>query len=325
MGNSSISTIRELIPFDNFEAASRAVLAFLHQRLGFNLWMMTRTSGDDWIVLQVEDHGYNVSEGTVLRWTDSFCSQMVKGYGPRVAPNAQEIEVYAAAPIGQQVTIGAYIGVPIQTPSGQLFGTLCAIDPEPQVIDLQTELPLVELLAQLLGSILAADLAAVEQSRLLELMRTDCMTDQLTGLYNRRAWEQAIELEEARARRYGTPYCIFIADLDGLKDVNDTQGHAEGDLLLKRAAECLQMAVRKCDLTARLGGDEFGVLAIDCARESSIYLLDRLRQTFDNAKIEVSIGMAMRDSIGGILGALRTADLNMYRNKRYRKSSRKES
>ncbi|TAF57656.1 MAG: sensor domain-containing diguanylate cyclase [Oscillatoriales cyanobacterium] len=323
MGNSSISTIRDLIPFDNFEAASRAVLAFLHQRLGFNLWMMTRTSGEDWIVLQVEDHGYDVSEGTVLRWTDSFCSQMVQGFGPRVAPNAQEIAVYAAAPIGQQMTIGAYIGVPIQTPSGQLFGTLCAIDPEPKTLDLQTELPLLELLAQLLGSVLAADLAAVEQSRLLELMRTDCMTDLLTGLYNRRAWEQAIELEEARARRYGTPYCVFIADLDGLKDINDTEGHAEGDRLLQRAAQCLQTAVRKCDLVARLGGDEFGVLAIDCARESSIDMLDRLRHTFESANIEVSIGMAMRDSINGILGALRTADLNMYRNKRYRKGYQK--
>ncbi len=199
------------------------------------------------------------------------------------------------------------------------------IDPEPQTSALHAELPLVELLAQLLaqllGSILAADLAALEQSRLIELMRTDCMTDQLTGLCNRRAWEKAIELEEARARRYGTPYCVFIADLDGLKHINDTQGHAQGDLLIKQAAQCFETAVRKCDLIARLGGDEFGVLAIDCARESSIDLLDRLRETFASAKIDVSIGMAMRDPIGGILEALRIADLNMYMNKWYRKNS----
>jgi diguanylate cyclase (GGDEF)-like protein len=147
------------------------------------------------------------------------------------------------------------------------------------------------------------------------------MTDQLTGLHNRRAWEQVIEREEARARRYGTPYCIFIADLDGLKQINDTQGHPQGDRLLKQAAQCFKAAVRKCDLIARLGGDEFGVLAINCARESSIDLLDRLRETFANANIEVSIGMAMRDPIGGILEALRVADLNMYMNKRYRKNS----
>lgn len=321
MGNSSINVIRELIPFDNFEAASRAVLAFLHQRLGFDLWMMTRTSGEDWIVLQAEDHGYDVSEGTIFRWTDSFCSQMVQGYGPRVAPNAQDIPAYAVAPIGQQVTIGAYIGVPIHTQSGDLFGTLCAIDPEPRTSALHAELPLVELLAQLLGTILAADLTALEQSRLLERMRTDCMTDLLTGLWNRRAWEQAIELEEARARRYGTPYCVFIADLDGLKQINDTQGHGQGDLLLKQAARCLQTAVRQCDLIARLGGDEFGVLAIDCARESSVDLLDRLREVFANEGIEVSIGMAMREPSGGMLAALRAADLNMYRNKRYRKNN----
>ena len=53
--------------FDNFESASRAVLAYLHEQFGFQLWMMTRTVGDDWIVLHTEDHGYEVKEGTVLR------------------------------------------------------------------------------------------------------------------------------------------------------------------------------------------------------------------------------------------------------------------
>ena len=111
-----------LVPFESFEKASRSVLSLLHQRLGFDLWMMTRTDGQDWIVLQVEDHGYKVKEGSVFRWADSFCSQMVLGLGPRVAPCAQEIPTYAAAPIGQQVAIGAYIGVPIQNSDGSLFG-----------------------------------------------------------------------------------------------------------------------------------------------------------------------------------------------------------
>ena len=76
----------DLDPFTDFETATRAALSLLHQRLGFDLWMMTRTDGNDWIVLQVEDHGYKVSEGSVFRWADSFCSQMVIGRGPRIAP-----------------------------------------------------------------------------------------------------------------------------------------------------------------------------------------------------------------------------------------------
>ena len=65
------------IPFDDFETATRSVLKYLHKKYGFSLWMMTRTEGDDWIILQAEDHGYDVKEGSVFNWADSFCSKMV--------------------------------------------------------------------------------------------------------------------------------------------------------------------------------------------------------------------------------------------------------
>ena len=120
------------LPLHDFESAGRAVLAFLHRRLGFGLWMITRTEGEDWIVLQVEDHGYGISPGTVFRWADSFCSEMVQNNGPKVAPNSDIVPAYAAAPIGQQVPIKAYIGVPLSNADGSLFGTLCAIDPSRQ-------------------------------------------------------------------------------------------------------------------------------------------------------------------------------------------------
>lgn len=77
--------------FKNFEEAGQAVLKFLYQKFGFNLWMITRTEGDDWIVLQSEDNGYNVQPGQVFRWADSFCSQMVQGKAPRIAPRSEDI------------------------------------------------------------------------------------------------------------------------------------------------------------------------------------------------------------------------------------------
>ena len=54
----------------DFESAGRSILEFLHKRFGFDLWMVTRTDGDNWIVLQTEDHGYGVKPGTVFRWAD---------------------------------------------------------------------------------------------------------------------------------------------------------------------------------------------------------------------------------------------------------------
>lgn len=87
--------------FHDFESAGKATLAFLRDRLGFGLWMVTRTEGKDWIVLQSEDHGYGVEAGHVFQWADSFCSEMIKGNGPRIAPDSDDVPAYVAAPIGR--------------------------------------------------------------------------------------------------------------------------------------------------------------------------------------------------------------------------------
>ena len=105
--------LETISPFSDFESAAREVLSFLHRQLGFKLWMFTRIEGEDLIMLQVEDHGYNVTEGSVFCWSDSFCSRMVRGEGPSIAPRVSKIPAYVEAPIGKQVTIGAYVGIPI--------------------------------------------------------------------------------------------------------------------------------------------------------------------------------------------------------------------
>ena len=105
--------------------------------------MVTRAGGEDWIVLQADDHGYGVQTGDLFRWTDSFCSRMVQGFGPRIAPASDEVPSYASAPIGSQVPIGAYVGVPLTWRDGNLFGTLCAIHPTAVPKHIETELPLV--------------------------------------------------------------------------------------------------------------------------------------------------------------------------------------
>ncbi|WEJ62657.1 sensor domain-containing diguanylate cyclase [Thiomicrorhabdus lithotrophica] len=312
--------VTALPPFKDFESASRAVLTYLHEQLGFGLWMMTRTEGRDWIVLQVEDHYYNVKEGTVFTWTDSFCSQMVQGFGPRVAPCSREIPVYEAAPIGQQVPIEAYIGVPVNNSDGTLFGTLCAIDPNPQNPDITQQLPVIELLARFLGTVLESDLKALEQERLLERIKQEVLTDELTNVFNRRGWDKAVELEEERARRYGNPVCVMIIDLDGLKSINDNQGHAKGDERIQAAAKCISESVRENDIVARIGGDEFAVLAIECDKKGAEALYKKMSKVLCSNKISASIGKAMRGSEMNITQTMEQADLAMYAQKAQHKS-----
>ena len=82
----------DIRPFDSFQEASAAILDHLHEILGFDLWMVTRTEGEDWIVLHTNDRGYSVNPGDLFRWTDSFCSRMVLGKGPRIAPASDDVD-----------------------------------------------------------------------------------------------------------------------------------------------------------------------------------------------------------------------------------------
>jgi diguanylate cyclase (GGDEF)-like protein len=312
-------------PFGSFHEASKAVLNHLHQMIGFNLWMVTRTEGDDWIVLEANDFGYGVGQGDVFRWTDSFCSRMVQGQGPRVAPCAASIPSYAAAPIGQQVSIGAYVGVPLSWDDGRLFGTLCAIDPSPQPKQIEESLAEVELFARLLSSILQADIQANKLLREAERAHMDAMTDVLTGLYNRRGWDQLIAAEESRSQRYGHPAGVFSIDVDDLKTVNDTQGHAKGDELLRAAADAVTSTVRAHDVAARLGGDEFAVLAVECDPLGTESIMKRLEQEFGKRGVRASMGVEICQPGEPFAVVLERADQAMYANKRERKKQSDES
>ncbi len=305
-----------LFPTQGFEAAGRAALAHLHHRLGFGLWMITRTQGQDWIVLQSDDHGYGVAPGEVFPWADSFCSQMVRGNGPRIAPDSDIVPAYAVAPIGQRVPIKAYIGVPLTGADGSLFGTLCAIDPAPQPNAITGEQELVELVASMLSTILAAELNLADEVRRAERLQVQAHVDPLTQLSNRRAWDQLLAKEEERCRRYGHPAAVLAVDLDALKGVNDSAGHAAGDALIVRAAQALREVAREIDTVARLGGDEFGMIVVECDNTGADVVLERIREAFARHQVQASVGMAMRSPAMGLALAWQEADARMYANKR---------
>ena len=103
-------------------------------------------------------------------------------------------------------------------------------------------------------------------------------TDQLTALGNRRAFEQAVEVELARAARSGRPLSIAVIDVDRLKEVNDHHGHLEGDRVLFEVAEQLRSTLRLPDLSFRWGGDEFAVLFPDTSERDAERACERLAE-----------------------------------------------
>lgn len=307
-------------PFSGFPEAADSVVQVLQARLGFQLWMVTRTEGDDWIVLAAQDRGYGVEPGQVFRWRDSYCSRMVKGEGPNIAPDASKVAAYIDAPINGQIPIGAYIGLPLVRANGDFFGTLCAVDPEPQPVSICEELPLIRHHARLLNTILDLDFSLQEVARQKERAEADSKSDALTGLYNRRGWEGLIEAEEQRCKRYGNPGGVVVVDLDGLKKVNDEQGHSAGDDLIASAGRALEAAVRTEDVVARLGGDEFAVLAVQADADKLQVVVKRIRGALEQAGLAASIGSCNREHEGGFVHAFERADEDMYANKRHRKA-----
>lgn len=280
--------------FDNFEVAGQAVLKFLHDRLGFELWMITRTEGEDWIVLQAEDHGYDIKPGQVLRWADSFCCHMVQGLTPRIAPCSDQVKLYAAAPIAQQINIKSYIGYPLLNESGKLFGTLCAIDPQPMPDSLMQEQKLVELLGGLLSLTLQNELKLAEHSRYLERLQAESCIDDLTQLYNERGWEKLLQAEEERSRHYGHYCAIYMLDLNGFKEINSIYGRATGDALLQRTAQTLKNNTGKNDIIARIGSDEFAILKINVDKKQADLFGQNLQEALERVNVNISMGCAIR-------------------------------
>jgi diguanylate cyclase (GGDEF)-like protein len=118
---------------------------------------------------------------------------------------------------------------------------------------------------------------ASERAELLSALAKVARTDDLTGLPNRRAWDEGLELELARAERDDTPLCIGLMDLDRFKLYNDDNGHQAGDRLLKEIAAAWRSELRTTDILARYGGEEFALALPGCDLEDASLLVERLR------------------------------------------------
>lgn len=116
----------------------------------------------------------------------------------------------------------------------------------------------------------------VAAQRLADRLEADALTDELTGLGNRRALERDLRQELARAARHGRQFSVVVIDLDGLKRVNDTEGHAAGDALLRRLAAGLTASLRAGDRAFRLGGDEFAMVLPETSAAHAGRVLARL-------------------------------------------------
>jgi two-component system cell cycle response regulator len=184
------------------------------------------------------------------------------------------------------------------------------------------------------GEFTARDLSrslryALERHRLLLAVESLTVTDELTGLHNRRGFLSIARHQLELVRRNKGTAALVYADLDGLKEINDHLGHDEGDRALVEVADILRASFRQSDVLGRLGGDEFTVLALDPGLPGSPMVVRRLRRALQrhnnqsSRRYLLSLSIGLEWSTGG--GAisleefLRRADAEMYKQKRERR------
>lgn len=139
---------------------------------------------------------------------------------------------------------------------------------------------------------------AITIADLFQAVREQAVTDALTGLYNRRYFEEALGKEYQRAKRQHQPFSIIGIDLDHLKKINDTYGHNLGDLAIKTIANVLKTNARSVDVAARMGGEEFNILLPGINSVGAKIAAERIRKSIESIEL---------DTIGHITGSLGVA------------------
>ncbi len=158
----------------------------------------------------------------------------------------------------------------------------------------------------------------------LKETKSQLLRDSLTGLYNRLAFEDRVEVEFSRSQRIKSPLCLAMWDIDYFKKVNDTYGHDVGDKVLKAFSTVIMKRIRKTDMFARIGGEEFVLVMPDTSSEVALTLNNELREIFLKCKFNyddtefsctASVGIADFGESDTPESVLKKADLALYQSK----------
>jgi diguanylate cyclase (GGDEF)-like protein len=142
----------------------------------------------------------------------------------------------------------------------------------------------------------------LEAKRLMSTLRESALRDPMTGLHNRRFLQEYVDILISYTDRNKSAFTVLMADLDYFKQINDTYGHEAGDATLKALAKALTASVRASDLVIRYGGEEFLILLRDTAPEAGLQVAEKIRQTIEAMKVELTGVVVQRTISIGISG-----------------------
>jgi len=180
--------------------------------------------------------------------------------------------------VSPKATLKSHLTLPLAV-EGEILGCLSLNSDEPNAFDAQD----LQFLS-VIGYQMAASLKHFQRFSSVKNMAT---YDTLTGLYNRRYFEERLGVEAEKSFYSGVPLSLVMVDLDHFKKVNDTFGHTEGDQILCKISSLLKNSVRRKDTVARYGGEEFILILPEAGLEQSFVIAERIRQLVEKTLFEV--------------------------------------
>jgi diguanylate cyclase (GGDEF)-like protein/PAS domain S-box-containing protein len=241
-----------------------------------------------------------------LSVADSFPGRAMRAEEPLWLQDSTADDGFVRSPQARSAGLHAAIAVPVRR-NDATVGAIEFLAADHRVRDLSVSSALAAVGAQV-GELLGV---LEERQALLTSLARLALTDQLTGLPNRRAWEEGLQRELARADREGNPVCVAVIDLDKFKQFNDTHGHQAGDALLAEAARAWQTQLRASDLLARYGGEEFAAVIPAWPLSTAVEVVERLRAATPGG-LTASAGIAAWDGIETGLELFGRADAALY-------------
>ena len=223
----------------------------------------------------------------------AFCSSTIAQDDPLVIPDTLADPRFADSPfVRNDPRLRFYAGVPLRSPDGQNIGTLCAMDTQPHEIGTDQVEALV-------------DLAQIVMNELeLRLLAT---TDSLTGTLARRGFRDEVTRALALAKRHRHDLSLVMLDIDHFKVVNDTHGHATGDIVLKQTVATCRALLRKSDMIGRLGGEEFAILLQHTGGQAALRVAEKLRKAIARHRVQGAAGPFGVTASFGVVSVDRTA------------------
>jgi diguanylate cyclase len=325
----------------SLEELTRPLLEMLSKVTGLESTYLTSIdldAGEQQVRFARNTGAMQIPEGLSVPWSDTLCKRALDE--GRMS-SSDVADRWGDSDAAQALGIQTYVSTPVRGDENELLGTLCAASSASVPISPDAE-AVMRLFSQLVSTF-------IERERLLERLQQAnaqlmnyAMRDTLTGLPNRRALDEELTRLLSQARREARSVLIGVIDLDGFKQINDTFGHACGDLFLQQMSQQFSAVLRGSDMLGRLGGDEFVLIGPGPALAAGgvpgsegALAVDELQRRFVAASAgRFQLGEHVVDYAGASIGivavapegmmpeaAVRLADAAMYQVKRQRKNA----